>query len=311
VKNKNNLRKLKRELPLHIMLLPGLFLVLLFSYAPMFGISIAFMNFIPAKGLIGDNGALFGNQTWVGLGNFEFIINLAGFRRAFVNSITIALMKMVTGLVIPILFAILLNEIRSNIFRRSVQTITYMPHFLSWVILGGILVDLLSPSNGIVNGFIKALGGKPVFFLGDNNYFQGTLIVTNIWKEFGFAAIVYLAAITNIDPTYYEAAIVDGANRLRQTWHITLPGMRMIIVLMSVLALGNVLNAGFDQIFNLYSPVVYESGDIIDTFVYRMGMLSAQYGPATAVGLFRSFISCLFISASYYLAYRYADYRIF
>jgi len=186
-----------------------------------------------------------------------------------------------------------------------------MPYFLSWVILGGIFVDLLSPSGGLINSFLGLFGVKPIFFLGDNSVFRETLIVTNIWKDFGFGAIVYLATITGIDPTYYEAAVIDGANRWKQTWHITLPGMRMIIVLMGVLALGNVLNAGFDQVFNMYSPVVYESGDIIDTFIYRMGLLDAQYGPATAVGLFRSIISFLFISISYLIAYKTTDYRIF
>ena len=170
---------------------------------------------------------------------------------------------------------------------------------------------MLSPSGGIINQAIKALGGNPVFFLGDNRYFQGTLIVTDIWKNFGYGAIVYLAAILGIDTDLYEAAQIDGANRWKQTWHVTLPGMRMIIVLMLVLSLGNVLNAGFDQVFNLYNAAVYESGDILDTFVYRMGLIDAQYGPATAVGLFKSVVSTLFISVSYYLAWRFADYRIF
>lgn len=177
--------------------------------------------------------------------------------------------------------------------------------------LGGIFLDILSPSSGIVNQIIKAFGGEGIFFLGDNRYFQGTLIVTDVWKNFGYGAIVYLASILTIDMELYEAAQIDGANRWQQTWHITLPGMRMIIVLMLVLSLGNVLNAGFDQVFNLYSKAVYESGDILDTFVYRLGLIDAQYGPATAVGLFKSVVSTLFISVSYFLAYKFADYRIF
>jgi putative aldouronate transport system permease protein len=179
------------------------------------------------------------------------------------------------------------------------------------VILGGVLTDILSPNTGIANRIITLFGGQPIFFLGDNAYFRGTLIVTNIWKDFGFGTVVYLAAIMGVDQELYEAAIIDGANRWRQTWHITLPGMRMIIVLMCVLSLGNVLNAGFDQVFNLYNTSVYETGDIIDTFVYRMGLLDAQFGPATAVGFFKSVISFLFISISYLLAYRLADYRVF
>ncbi|MFR9236594.1 MAG: ABC transporter permease subunit [Eisenbergiella massiliensis] len=168
---------------------------------------------------------------------------------------------------------------------------------------------MLSPAAE--SQIITALGGKSIFFLGDNRYFKPTLIVTDIWKNFGYGAIVYLAAILGIDTDLYEAAQIDGANRWKQVWHVTLPGMRMIIVLMMVLSLGNVLNAGFDQIFNLYSKAVYESGDILDTFVYRLGLIDAQYWPATAVGLFKSIISTMFISVSYWLAYRFADYRIF
>jgi len=301
---KSFFRDFKREIPFHLMILPGLIFVIIFSYVPMYGLIIAFQRFIPARGMFGD-------QQWVGLKNFSFVMNLAGFQRAFQNTIIIAFWKIVTGLLIPIIFALLLNEVRSNAYRRSVQTITYMPYFLSWVILGGIFIDLLSPSGGLINNLRGLFGLDPVFFLGDNGVFRGTLITTNVWKDFGFGAIVYLAAIMGVDPTFYEAAVIDGANRWRQTWHITLPSMKMIIVLMGVLSLGNVLNAGFDQVFNMYSPVVYESGDIIDTFIYRMGLLDAQFGPATAVGLFRSVISFLFISVSYLIAYKTADYRIF
>lgn len=294
----------KKELPLHIMLLPGLLLILVFSYTPMAGLVIAFQRFIPSKGMFGD-------QEWIGLANFRQVFALPGFGQAMKNTILIAFWKIVFGLIVPIVFALLLNEVRHSFFKKTVQTMVYMPYFLSWVVLGGILLDMLSPSGGIINQAIKALGGNPVFFLGDNRYFQGTLIVTDIWKNFGYGAIVYLAAILGIDTDLYEAAQIDGANRWKQTWHVTLPGMRMIIVLMLVLSLGNVLNAGFDQVFNLYNAAVYESGDILDTFVYRMGLIDAQYGPATAVGLFKSVVSTLFISVSYYLAWRFADYRIF
>jgi putative aldouronate transport system permease protein len=286
------------------MLLPGLAFVLFFSYVPMGGLIIAFQKFMPTKGLFGD-------QRFVGLKNFEFVMRLPGFMVALRNTVIISLWKILTGLAVPIIVALMLNEVRSSALRRTVQTMVYLPYFLSWVLLSGILIDILSPSSGIVNQFIRAIGGSERFFLGDNRYFQGTLVVTNVWKDFGFGTIVYLAAITSIDPTYYEAAVIDGAGRIRQTWHITMPGMRMIIVLMAVLSLGNVLNAGFDQVYNLYSPVVYETGDILDTAVYRMGLLDAQYGPATAVGLFKSVVSLIFISISYLLAYKLADYRIF
>jgi len=186
-----------------------------------------------------------------------------------------------------------------------------LPHFLSWIILGGILIDILSPSSGIVNQFLGLFGIESIYFLGDNSWFRPVLVLSDVWKEFGFNTIVYLAALTGINPALYEAAIVDGAGRWKQTLNVTLPGMMPIIVLTMTLALGNVLNAGFDQVFNLYSPQVYESGDIIDTFVYRIGLVDAQYGVATAVGLFKSVVSFTFITASYYLAYRFANYRIF
>lgn len=296
--------KWRRELPLHVMILPGLILIVLFSYIPMAGITIAFQRFIPAKGLFGD-------QQWVGWDNFEYVMNLPNFSQVLWNTLFISSFKLVLGLIVPIVFAVLLNELKNNAIKRSVQTAIYLPYFLSWVVLGGILIDILSPSGGIVNGFLGMLGIPKIFFLGDNEWFPFTLIASDIWKNFGYGTIVYLAAITGIDPGLYEAATIDGANRWRKIWHITIPGMRMVIVLLSVLSLGQLLNAGFDQVFNLYSPQVYESGDILDTFVYRIGLLDAQYGVATAVGFFKSVISLTLISGSYFLAYRFAKYRIF
>jgi putative aldouronate transport system permease protein len=308
VKVKNELKikqmKFKRELPLHLMILPGLILIIIFHYLPMAGILIAFQKFIPAKGL-------FGNQKWIGLDNFRYVFQLPSFYNIMWNTVYISLMKIILGLVVPIVFAILLNEVRNSGLKRSIQTIIYLPHFLSWVILGGILIDILSPSDGLVNRVIKLLGFQPIFFLGDNKWFPSTMVFTDSWKGFGYGTIVYLAAITGIDPALYEAAKIDGANRWKQIVHVTLPGMKMVIVLLMVLSLGNLLNAGFDQIFNLYSPPVYQSGDIIDTFVYRIGLLDAQFGVATAVGLFKSLISLIFISVSYYFAYKFTDYRIF
>ncbi len=291
------------NLPLHLMILPGLILVLIYNYIPMFGITIAFQKYIPAKGFL--------NSDWVGLKNFIFIWNIPDTREVFWNTVFIASMKIISGLIAPLLVALLINEIANKFFKRSIQTLIYLPHFLSWVILGGILIDILSPTNGIVNSLLGLFGIQPIYFLGDNQWFPYVLVLSNEWKEFGFSTIIYLAALTGINPTFYEAAIVDGANRLKQTWHITLPGMRPIIILLATLSLGNVLNAGFEQVFNLYSPQVYQSGDIIDTYVYRMGLLDAQYGPATAVGLFKSVISTVFISTAYFLAYRLANYRIF
>ena len=287
-----------------MMILPGFLLLVLFSYLPMFGITIAFQKFIPARGIFGD-------QKWIGLGNFEYMMKLPSFFSIIRNTVTISFWKILFGLSVPMTIAILINEVQNSTLKRGIQTVVYLPHFLSWVVLGGIFLDMLSPTDGLVNNAIKALGGKPIFFLGDNKWFPFTMVFTETWKEFGYGTIVYLAAITGIDPSLYEAAQIDGANRWKQTLHVTLPGMRMVIVLLAVLSLGNLLNAGFDQIFNMYSPPVYESGDIIDTFVYRIGLLDSQFGVATAVGLLKSFISLLFISTAYFSAYKFADYRLF
>ena len=296
--------RFRKELPFHLMLLVPVIIVFVYMYLPMGGLVIAFQKFIPAKGLFGD-------QKWVGLGNFELLLKNPQALPALRHTVLLAAWKLVLHLLIPVTVSILLNEVRSTAFRRTTQTLIYLPHFLSWIILGGILIDLLSPSGGLVNRFLALFGIKPIFFLGDNRWFRFTLIFTDGWKEFGFGTIVYLAAITNIDPTQYEAATIDGANRFQRMVHVTLPNMRMIIVLMMVLSLGNVLNAGFDQVYNLYSKQVYSTGDIIDTFIYRLGLIQQQFGQSTAMGMFKSVVSTFFISVSYFCAYKFADYRIF
>jgi putative aldouronate transport system permease protein len=291
------------HIPLHLMILPGLILVLIYEYVPMAGLAIAFQNFSPVKGVW--------NSEWIGLGNFKYMLELPNITQIVWNTIFISFMKIFVGQIVPIFVAVLLNEIGRETFKRTIQTMIYLPHFLSWVILGGIVVDILSPSSGIVNQLLKQFGIEPIFFLGQSAVFPYVLVATDVWKEFGFSTIVYLAALTGINPALYEAAVIDGASRWKQTMHITLPGIVPIIVLMATLSLGQVLNAGFDQVFNLYSPQVYDTGDIIDTFVYRIGLIEAQYGVATAVGLFKSIVSLIFVSGSYWLAYRFANYRIF
>jgi ABC-type polysaccharide transport system, permease component len=285
------------------MIIPGVILMFIFHYVPMFGLVMAFQKFVPARG--------FFHSRWVGWSNFDYIFALPNFWPVIRNTLVIATLKIIANLVVPIFFALLLNEVRRESFKKTVQTIIYFPHFLSWVILGGILIDVLSPSHGIVNQAITALGLKPVFFLGDARWFPFAMVVTDTWKNFGYNTIVYLAALTGIDMALYEAAEVDGANRWAQTIHITLPGILPIVALMTVLSLGNVLNAGFDQVFNLYSPAVYSTGDIIDTLVYRMGLVEAQFSVATAIGLFKSIIALFLIVLSNWLANRYAGYRVF
>jgi putative aldouronate transport system permease protein len=300
-----NLRKdFRRNWMLHFMLLPCLILLIVYSYFPLFGLTIAFQRFIPSRGL-------FGKQTWVGLRNFWFIFNMPEFSDALRNTLVIAFFKLTLTMLTSIFFAILINELRKKHLKRLIQTVVYLPHFVSWVILAGVFIDILSPSEGIVNNIIKSMGGKPIFFLGSNKWFQPMMIMTDIWKEFGFGTIVYLAAITSIDPGLYEAAIIDGANKFQQIVHITIPGMAGIITLMALLNIGGILGGNFDQIVNMYSPQVYRTGDILDTLVYRVGLVDFNFAVATAVGLFRSVISLVLIGTAYYSAYKFTDYRIF
>jgi putative aldouronate transport system permease protein len=296
------MRSLQRTWPFHIMLLPAIIFLIVFSYIPMGGIVMAFQNYKPWLGITGSE--------WVGLDNFRFLFQREDSLQVVWNTLIIAVLKMFFNLLVPFVFAILLNEIRKVGLQRSIQTLVYLPHFLSWVILGGILIDLLA-TDGFMNQILGSIGIQPIFFLGDNNWFRFTVIVSDIWKEFGYNTIVFLAALAGINPSLYEASEMDGASRWRQTLHITVPSLIPMVVVVGTLALGNVLNAGFDQIFNLYNPLVYQKGDIIDTFVYRTALINGEMGFATAIGLFKSVISMILILISYRLAYKWAGYRIF
>ena len=295
--------KLLRELPLHIMLIPALILVAIYSYGSMAGIVIAFQKFVPANGLFGS--------PWIGLDNFKTLFTMPNIGQIIGNTITISMAKMIGGVIVPVVFALLLNEVSNIKLKRTVQTMVYLPYFLSWIILSGILIDILSPSTGIVNILLAKIGMDPVFFLGSQKLFPATMVVTDIWKGFGFGSVIYLAALTGIDPALYESAKIDGAGHWKQTWHITMPGITSTVILMAVLSLANILNGGFDQIYNMYSPSVYATGDILDTFVFRLGIEKAQFALSTAAGLFKSGVSFVFVVTSYYLADRFAGYRIF
>ena len=299
---------IKKTWPLHVMLVPGVVLVLVFSYIPMAGIVMAFQRFRPAMGPWWG-----GKQQWAGLYNFEFVLSLPNTMNVLRNTLVMAIGKIVLGTLVSIIFALLLNEIRHRGMRRAIQTTIYFPHFLSWIILSGILVDFLSQENGIVNAALRGLGFGAIPFLTDPKWFPFSMIATDVWKGFGFGTVIYMASIASIDPTLYEAAAIDGAGRWKQTLHVTLPGMQMIIVLLAVLNLGNILNAGFDQIFNMYNSQVLTTGDIIDTLVYRLSIGSGtpQYGVATAIGLFKSAVSMILIASTYFYAYKKLDYTIF
>lgn len=297
------MKKRKKNWPLHLMLLPALILLLIFNYLPLLGNIMAFQNFNPVKGFL--------KSKWVGLENFKYVLSIPGIGGIIWNTFYIAVLKIMMGIVVPVIIALLLNEMRSVWYKRTLQTIVYFPHFLSWVVLAGIMVDILSPSEGLIGRAFTALGLQAPYFLGNAKLFPYTMVFTETWKEFGYGTIVYLAALTGIDPTLYEAASIDGAGHWKQVLHITIPGIRPIIILMAILALGNVFNAGFDQIYNLYSPQVYSTGDILDTLVYRLGLEDAQYSVATAVGLFKSTVSFIMLSLAYGIVYRFTDYRVF
>jgi len=298
------MRYLRRTWPFHLMLLPALALLIVFNYVPMGGIVMAFQDYKPWLHISGSE--------WIGLDNFRALFEREDSLQVIWNTLVISVFKIVFNLLTPFVFAILLNEVRVRFLGRTIQTLVYLPHFLSWVILGGILVEFLSSDGGFVNRVLHELFGiKPIFFLGEGDWFRFTVIVSEVWKEFGYGTIVFLAALANINPSLYEAAEMDGASRWKQTLHITVPSLIPMAIVVGTLSLGNILNAGFDQIFNLYNSLVMDKGDIIDTFVYRTAINDGQFGFATAVGLFKSVISMILIVISYRLAYKLANYRVF
>ncbi|MDL2233646.1 ABC transporter permease subunit [Ruminococcaceae bacterium OttesenSCG-928-L11] len=295
-------RRLRREINYHIMALPGLAWLILFNIVPMTGIVMAFQEYIPSLGII--------RSPWIGLENFRYLFSMSEFKRVISNTLIISIAKLLLNVVVPLTFALLLNEISNIKYKKTVQTIVYLPHFLSWVILASIMLNVFG-YKGIVNAFTGLFGAEPLIWFSEESCFRQLVIGTDVWKEFGFNAVIYLAALTGINPNLYEAAAIDGCSKLKSVWHITLPSISSTIVLLAVLGLGNVLNAGFDQVFNLYNPMVYSTGDILDTFVYRMGLINVQFSLATTVGLFKSAISFFLIILSYTLAYKFADYKVF
>lgn len=290
------------RLSYYVMILPGLILLFAFTFVPLIYSVIAFQKFNPALGIQGS--------PWVGLDNITYMFSQRDARQVFTNTIFIASMKMIFVLITAVVVALLLNEVRVLRIQRSVQTMIYLPHFLSWVILAGILRTILA-RDGMINDILGVFGVAPVYFLGQPAIFPWVIILSDVWKEFGFETIVYLAALTAIDPTLYEVAELDGASRTEKMRYVSLPSITPVIVLVGCLSIGNVLNAGFDQIFNLYSPIVYSTGDIIDTYVYRIGLIQGQYSLGTAVGLFKTVVALILIGVSYWAANKFANYKIF
>ena len=274
----------------YFFVLPAFACFVLFTYIPYGGLTMAFQDYKFFNPAI---------SPWVGFKHFANFFGSRDFPRLMRNTLVISTLRLICGMPIPIIFALLLNEVRVSWYKRTIQTITYFPNFLSWVIYAGIMMTLLAPS-GVINYIAKGMGMTPPNFLVSNSTFVPVLIVTDILKGFGFGAIVYLAALSGVDAQLYEAAAIDGAGKWRQTWHITLPGIRPVIVVMFILALGGILNAGFDQIFNMYNSSVIESSDILDTYVYRIGFSGQQYSVGTAVGLFKGVIGFALITAANY-----------
>ncbi|QJD86883.1 ABC transporter permease [Cohnella herbarum] len=285
-----------------LMLLPGLIWLFFFNLFPMYGILTAFKDFNPGIGIL--------KSPWIGWENFQYMFELNDSKIIFRNTVAIAFAKMVGNLIVPLVFALMLNEVKNRMFSRTVQTAVYLPHFLSWVIVAGMMLDIFSYS-GPVNQVLSGMGFERILFFADAQMFPFLVVGSDIWKEFGFNAIIFFAALTSINPEMYEAAAIDGASQWKRLTRITIPSIMPVTVLLATLSLGNILNAGFDQIFNLYSPMVYSTGDIIDTWVYRAGLIDMQYGLATAVGLLKSVVGLCLITVSYSLAYRFANYRIF
>ena len=271
------------------MVVPGILFLIVFAYGPMFGLWMAFQDFVPARGILGSK--------FVGWDNFKYLFNLPDIWRVTYNTVFIAVGKIILNTIIPIIFAILLNEIRLKWMKKTMQTIVYLPYFLSWVILGSVVMNLFN-LDGTVNQLLGAIGMDPINFLGSNKVFPHLLIWTDVWKGFGYNSIIFLAAITAIDPGTYEAATMDGANWWQKVRHVTLPGMLPFIILMTILALPGILSAGFDQVYNLYSPPVYASGDVLDTYIYRIGLIGRDYSLGTAVGLIRSIVGLILIYLS-------------
>ena len=281
------LRQLVEYRYLHLMVIPGMLCFLLFKYVPMYGIMIAFKNY---KGASGGFEAIM-SSPWIGFKNFEIFFKSLYCQRVFKNTIYLSVLRLIFSFPAPILLALLINEIRTNWFKRTVQTITYMPYFLSWVVVAGLLNTMLSPDNGAINTLIKMSGGQPVYFLTSKQWFRPILILSEIWKNIGYGSIVYLAAITSIDQEQYEAARVDGANKLQQIVHITLPALSEIIAIMLILQIGKMFDDNFDQIFNLYSPSVYDVSDVFETYVYRNGIQQSKFSYSAAVGLVKSVLA--------------------
>jgi len=284
-----------RDIPLYAILSPALVLVLVFCYFPMYGVLIAFKDFSPFKGILGS--------PWVGLQYFKEFLNDSYFWNVMLNTLRINVLSLLFGFPAPIILALLLNEVVFIKFKKIVQTISYLPYFISWVVVASIANTILSPESGVVNILlVKVLHMEPIYFLTESKYFVAIIVLAGIWKGIGMSSIYYLAALSSIDPVLYDAAKIDGAGRLMQTLHITLPGLKNMITVLLVLNLGTMVSIGFENIFLFYNPLVYDVGDVISTYTYRLGLVNMQYSVTTAIGLAQSVINMVLILGSNFIA---------
>lgn len=284
------LREIKRKRNIYLFVLPAVVFFLLFHYYPMYFLQIAFRDFRITRAV--------GASPWVGLKYFEQLFSSTGFWNAFWNTLIISIEKLVCGFPLPILLALLLNEIRSERVKHIYQTVIYLPHFVSWVVISGILYNLTAMPEGLINKIIVILGGEANVILGDKALFQPILVLSEIWKETGWGTIVYLAALTQISADLYEAAKIDGASRFQQMIHVTLPGIKDIVIVMLIMRVGNVLNVGFEQVMVLQNDMVLSVGDTLDTYVWRVGLQDCRYSYATAAGLFKGIVAAIMIFAA-------------
>jgi putative aldouronate transport system permease protein len=292
-------RRLKRQRWFYIMLLPGLLYFLIYKYIPMWGVLIAFQDYQPFQGFFGSK--------WIGLKHFETFFNDEAFWMLFRNTFVLAVYNILFFFPLPILVALMLNEIRKEIFKRFIQTLIYIPHFVSWVVVVGISFLFFSSESGIVNNMLSSVGKEPVNFLLSKDWFRTIITSQVIWKETGWGTIIFLAALAGVDPQLYEAARMDGANRWRQMWHITLPAIRSTIIILLILRIGSFLDTGFEQIFLMVNPLNREVGEVFDTYVYSSGISQGKFSYSTAVGMFKSIIGLILVVLANRLAKRFGE----
>lgn len=306
VPGKRSLKKeVRKYLPFYLFLLPAIVLVILFCYMPMEGLIIAFKDYKMARGI--------GGSEWVGLKHFQALFSDPNFYRVLGNTLKISILTLVTTFPVTIVFTLLVNEIVSQKFKSVVQTITYMPHFLSWVVVGTFVYQLLSPTGGIVNAILVKMGvlDSPVYFMAQKDLFVPIYLITNLWKTTGYSIVIYLATISGIDTAMYDAAAIDGANRFQRVLNITLPAMFPTMCTMLILNIGSLVSVGFDPIFNLYNDATYQTADVISTYVYRKGMVESQYDFSTAIGLFQNVVSlALVLIANWFARKANPEYKI-